>query len=113
MARDTLPEITAQTNAPQARANSRVNAMKPRISALVAIVAFALAGVLGNAPAQAQFAQQGPKLVGTSAGEQGYSVSLSGDGNTGVVGRLLVSPIAPPPRGCTPAQAGCGASNKK
>jgi hypothetical protein len=60
--------------------------MNLRISALVAIAAFALAGVLGNAPAQAQFAQQGPKLVGTNARSLGFSASLSGDGNTAIVG---------------------------
>ena len=41
------------------------------------------------APAEAQFSQQGPKLVGTDAvGEavQGYSVSISADGNTALVG---------------------------
>jgi hypothetical protein len=41
------------------------------------------------APAQAQFSQQGPKLVGTGAvfvAEQGVSVALSGDGNTAIVG---------------------------
>jgi hypothetical protein len=39
--------------------------------------------------ALAQFAQQGPKLVGTGAvgpAEQGVSVALSADGNTAVVG---------------------------
>ena len=39
--------------------------------------------------ALAQFSQQGPKLVGTGAigyAEQGYSVALSGDGNTAIVG---------------------------
>jgi uncharacterized protein YdbL (DUF1318 family) len=39
--------------------------------------------------AQAQFTQQGPELVGTGAlgdAEQGYSVSLSGDGTTAIVG---------------------------
>jgi hypothetical protein len=42
-----------------------------------------------SAPAQAQLTQQGPKLVGTGAvgdASQGYSVSLSGDGNTAIVG---------------------------
>ena len=42
-----------------------------------------------SAPAQAQFYQQGPKLVGTGAifsSQQGLSVSLSGDGNTAIVG---------------------------
>jgi hypothetical protein len=40
-------------------------------------------------PAAAQFVQQRPKLVGTSAvgaAEQGYAVSLSADGNTAIVG---------------------------
>jgi hypothetical protein len=39
--------------------------------------------------AQAQFTQQGPKLVGTGAlgiAVQGWSVSLSGDGSTAIVG---------------------------
>jgi hypothetical protein len=41
--------------------------------------------------AMAEFTQQGPKLVGTGAAgfaEQGFSVGLSGDGNTGIVGGL-------------------------
>jgi hypothetical protein len=41
------------------------------------------------AVAQAQFTQQGPKLVGTGAlgpAEQGYSVAISSDGNTAIVG---------------------------
>ena len=40
-------------------------------------------------PAQAQFAQQGPKLVDAGAigdAEQVHSVSLSADGNTAIVG---------------------------
>ena len=51
-----------------------------------------LACSLLSAPVQAQFSQQGPKLVGTGATGpffgfgQGFSVSLSGDGNTAVVG---------------------------
>src|SRR6516225_1352751 len=39
--------------------------------------------------ALAQFTQQGPKLVGTGAigqSQQGYSVALSADGNTAIVG---------------------------
>jgi hypothetical protein len=46
--------------------------------------------------ALAQFTQQGPKLVGTGvvgSAEQGSSVSLSGDGNTAIVGGPLDSPI--------------------
>jgi hypothetical protein len=45
-------------------------------------------GVL-PAPGEAQFSQQGPKLVGTDAvgeADQGNSVSISGDGNTAIVG---------------------------
>ena len=40
-------------------------------------------------PAAAQFSQQGPKLLGTGAAgneEEGYSVSLSADDNTAIVG---------------------------
>src|SRR5215469_9401531 len=37
------------------------------ISALVAIAAFVTGGVFDSAPAQAQFTQQGPKLVGCNA----------------------------------------------
>jgi antibiotic biosynthesis monooxygenase (ABM) superfamily enzyme len=40
---------------------------------------------------QAQFSQEGPKLVGTGGvglGEQGWSVALSADGNTAIVGGL-------------------------
>jgi len=48
---------------------------------------------LAPAQAQTQFFQQGPKLVGTGAvgpdtPEQGVSVSLSGDGNTAIVGGI-------------------------
>jgi hypothetical protein len=42
-------------------------------------------------PAEAQFTQQGPKLVGTGAignAAQALSVSLSADGNTTIVGGL-------------------------
>jgi hypothetical protein len=41
------------------------------------------------APVEAQFSQQGPKLVATDAignAKQGYRVSLSGDGNTAIIG---------------------------
>jgi lipocalin len=55
------------------------------------ITAFLTAGcLLISAPAQAQFTQQGSKLVGTGVSgqfaEQGHSVSLSADGNTAIVG---------------------------
>src|SRR5450759_735691 len=58
---------------------------------------FAVAGpVLGASqadlqPTLAQFSQEGSKLVGTLAvglGEQGWSVALSADGNTAIVGGL-------------------------
>jgi len=47
-------------------------------------------------PALAQFSQEGPKLVGTFAvglGEQGWSVALSADGNTAIVGGLADNKI--------------------
>ncbi len=40
-------------------------------------------------PAASQFAQEGPKLIGNDfvlEPMQGYSVSLSADGNTAIVG---------------------------
>ena len=45
--------------------------------------------LVSSQAALAQFAQDGSKLVGmlaTGAAEQGYSVALSGDGNTAIVG---------------------------
>jgi hypothetical protein len=63
--------------------------------------------------ALAQFTQQGPKLVGTgvvgtvgTVVEQGYSVSLSSDGNTAVVGGFYDNSR----RGSTPAAAVSGPS---
>jgi probable HAF family extracellular repeat protein len=54
-------------------------------------VAWPLACLLCT-PAHAQFTQQGQKLVGTGAiggAEQGYSVALSSDGNTAIVGGVF------------------------
>jgi hypothetical protein len=52
-----------------------------------------VAALLSSHPALGQFAQQGPKLVGTGAvgnAMQGRSVSLSSaDGNTAIVGGIL------------------------
>ena len=45
--------------------------------------------LVSSQPALAQFTQQGGKLVGTGAvgaADQGYSIALSSDGNTAVVG---------------------------
>jgi antibiotic biosynthesis monooxygenase (ABM) superfamily enzyme len=65
----------------------------PRVCGLAAF--FGIAGpVLGASqadlqPALTQFSQEGSKLVGTFAvglGEQGWSVALSADGNTAIVG---------------------------
>ena len=63
------------------------------------------------AAAHAQFAQQGPKLVGTDiignfAG-QGTSVALSGDGNTAIAGGPFVGVGA---AWVYTRWAGCGAS---
>jgi hypothetical protein len=47
--------------------------------------------LVSSQPASAQFVQQGPKLVGTGvvgSAEQGFSVALSADGNTAIVGGL-------------------------
>src|ERR1035438_1668026 len=53
------------------------------------LIAVVCATLLSFQPALAQFSQQGPKLVGTGAvgmAGQGSSVSLSADGDTGIVG---------------------------
>jgi hypothetical protein len=63
--------------------------IKFRIRNLHILPAVMLACSLLPASAQAQFSQQGPKLVGIGAVSnalQGYSVSLSGDGYTAIVG---------------------------
>ncbi|MBI2924123.1 MAG: SUMF1/EgtB/PvdO family nonheme iron enzyme [Verrucomicrobia bacterium] len=55
----------------------------------VPLIVLVCATLLSSHPALAQFLQQGPKLVGTGAvgiAAQGYSVSISADGNTAVVG---------------------------
>jgi hypothetical protein len=60
-----------------------------RWSTFVAAAVCVLALLVSLEPAQAQFTQQGPKLVGTGSlgtPRQGRSVSLSGDGNTAIVG---------------------------
>lgn len=56
---------------------------------LTALIVLVYAALFSSQPAIAQFSQQGPKLVGTGAiasASQGYSVSLSADGNTAIVG---------------------------
>jgi hypothetical protein len=60
-----------------------------RWPALVAAVVCFSALLFSSQLALAQFTQQGPKLVGTGAvgsSEQGWSVALSADGNTAIVG---------------------------
>jgi len=64
--------------------------MKFRHDVLRALPVIVLAWSLLPASARAQFSQQGPKLVGTGD-EQGSSVSLSGDGNTAIVGGVLTN----------------------
>jgi uncharacterized protein YdbL (DUF1318 family) len=57
--------------------------------ALGASVLLCTALLVSSQPALAQFTQQGGKLIGTGAvgsGYQGYSIALSSDGNTAVVG---------------------------
>jgi hypothetical protein len=63
---------------------------RPLIAAQIAVCA-ALLGALvcTSEPAQAQFTQQGNYLVGGGAAqpsEQGFSVSLSNNGNTAIIG---------------------------
>ena len=53
---------------------------------LALIVVFSL---VSSQSAVAQFTQQGPKLVGTADIGQGWSVALSADGNTAIVGGYL------------------------
>lgn len=61
-----------------------------KMSHRVPLIALVCATLLSSHLALAQFSQQGPKLVGTGAvggnPQQGYSVSLSADGNTAIVG---------------------------
>jgi hypothetical protein len=61
-----------------------------RSSKLFGISVLTFAALLSiSQPAECQFIQQGPKLVGTGAvgaADQGYSLALSGDGNTAIVG---------------------------
>ena len=64
--------------------------MRRRYPAILGLPVVVLAFSLLPNSAQAQFYQQGPKLVGAGAVgsfvEQGVSVSLSADGNTAIVG---------------------------
>src|ERR1700750_2585032 len=63
------------------------HARTPGLSAASVLVFATL--LFSSQPAQAQFSQQGPKLVGTGAvgnAEQGTSVALSANGNTAIVG---------------------------
>ena len=63
--------------------------MKFRYEVLHVLAVVMLTCSLLPAPVWAQYTQQGPKLVGTGAlgiASQGWSVSLSHDGNTAIVG---------------------------
>jgi hypothetical protein len=69
-------------------AASRLSCFLPVARAIVSVVIFA-ALICGPHPASAQFAQQAPKLVGTGGvgyNYQGFSVAVSADGNTAIVG---------------------------
>ena len=62
---------------------------KPALHSVSLLLVLVCATLLSSYPALAQFSQQGPKLVGTGAAgnaNQGFSVSLSADGNTAIVG---------------------------
>jgi FG-GAP repeat len=63
-------------------------------SFFAASVLISAALLLSSQVALAQFTQQGPKLLGSGAAggaEQGYSVALSADGNTAIVGAFVDS----------------------
>jgi hypothetical protein len=63
-----------------------ISHVNPRFLHAALVVA---ALIFSSQLALAEFTQQGPKLVGTGAvgyAEQGFSVSISGDGNTAIVG---------------------------
>ena len=65
---------------------------RPRRSVPFGTALAAVVLLMSSHLAVAQFTQQGPKLVGTGASgaaEQGFSVTLSADGNTAVVGGPL------------------------
>ena len=72
----------------RARGGKAVLLRRPKFVAFPAAVIGALA--CAPQPAAAQFTQQGPKLVGTGIGghgaSEGWSVALSADGNTALVG---------------------------
>jgi len=68
-----------------------------RIRHLLAPVVMVYATLLSSYSALAQFSQQGSKLVGAGASGnafQGYSVSLSADGNTAIVGGYADNSVA-------------------
>ena len=63
--------------------------MSMRTRRYLVLIVVVCATLLSSRPALAQLSQQGPKLVGTGAvgtAQQGFSVSLSADGNTAIVG---------------------------
>jgi hypothetical protein len=72
--------------------NREKTMMKFRYRVLCVLPVVIVVCSLLSAPVQAQLSQQAPKLVGTGADGtvvgfgQGFSVSLSGDGNTAIVG---------------------------
>jgi hypothetical protein len=69
-------------------AASRPNRSSATAKAVASVLVFA-ALVCAAHPAAAQFTQQGPKVVGSGAvgaSQQGWSVALSGDGTSAIVG---------------------------
>jgi hypothetical protein len=69
---------------------SMVARVSPRLFGALVLISAAL--LFSSQLALAQFSQQGSKLVGTGAvgaADQGYSVALSADGNTAIVGGVL------------------------
>jgi hypothetical protein len=67
--------------------NSFAYAAASRLFGALVLISATL--LLSSQLALAQFTQQGPKLVGTGAvgaADQGWSVAVSADGNTAIVG---------------------------
>jgi hypothetical protein len=82
---------------------------------LLGLPVVALVCGVGPAPAEAQFSQQGPKLVATDAigdARQGASVALSSDGNSAIVSVDMVITISLEPHGHIRAPVGSGVSRR-
>lgn len=86
------PRIDCSIISPPRNASTTGIFKVARLAAALAMAAPALAAAQSASSQPAQYSQQGEKLVGTLAvgpAEQGWSVALSADGNTAIVGGLV------------------------